>query len=263
MMLLVKDVLDHIKQGYTLPEGGVDELLYGDISNKVTGIAVMFMPTIRVLQEATQLNCNLILTHEGVFFHHWKAPHIKDAVYEEKEVHIQKLGMNIFRFHDLIHMYKPDKITAALTDTLFPDVMSKQIFPTYTVIELSKAQSLLSLRTQIKATLQLPTYRYVGKDQHQIKRIGLFVGYRGNGEHVIPTFEDDQVDLAIYGEGFEWETPEYVRDSLETSLPKSLIILGHYASEAPGMALFAEELAQSFPDVPVHYIDSGSPFSYG
>jgi putative NIF3 family GTP cyclohydrolase 1 type 2 len=262
-MLLVKDILNHIKQDYTLPEGSVDELLYGDLSHNVTGIAVMFMPTIRALQEATQLNCNLILTHEGLFFHHWKTPHVKGKVYQEKEAYMKDHGLNIFRFHDLIHMYNPDKITAALTDTLFPNVVSKQIFPTYTVIELKNAQSLFSLRTQIKATLQLPTYRYVGEDLHHIKRIGLFVGYRGNGEHVIPTFEDDQVDLVIYGEGFEWETPEYVRDSLETSSPKSLIILGHYASEAPGMALFAEELAQSFPDVPVHYIDSGSPFSYG
>ncbi|GEM05863.1 hypothetical protein HMI01_28510 [Halolactibacillus miurensis] len=261
-MLIVKDVVDYIKQGLVLPNNSVDDVLYGDINDSVSGIAVMFMPTIRALQEAKQLNCNFVLTHEGIFFHHWKKPHTMDAVHIEKEAMMEELSMSIFRFHDLIHMYSPDMITEALTHTLFPRVQKKDIYSTYTVIELPQAASFSSLRTHIKATLRLDQYRYVGQDHHQIKRIGLFVGYRGNGEHVIPTFERDQIDLAIYGEGFEWETPEYVRDSLETKHPKSLIVLGHYESESPGMELFAKKLANTFSDIPVHYIDSHSPFSY-
>ncbi|MMZ65710.1 hypothetical protein D1872_281350 [compost metagenome] len=60
----------------------------------------------------------------------------------------------------------------------------------------------------------------------------------------------------MIGEGPEWETPEYVGDSIAQGMGKVLFLLGHAVSEGPGMEAIARGLQDDFPDVPVHYIPS-------
>lgn len=261
-MYSVQNILTYLKGGFSLPKHTVDTVLYGEEHHIVTGIAVMFIPTIEALKQAAVLNCNLILTHEGLFYNHQSKTHTTDTVHREKMALLERLPITIFRLHDLIHMYTPDMITAGLTDVLFPHQHHRTVHPTYTVVELIQKEALCTIRQHVKQTLSLPVCRYVGEDDHLVKRIGIFVGYRGNGEHVIPKIASDQLDLIIYGEGFEWETPEYARDSMGTSTPTNVIVLGHYESEAPGLKLFTTKLSAAFSDLAVHYIDSKSPFSY-
>ncbi|MNR42724.1 NIF3 (NGG1p interacting factor 3) [compost metagenome] len=85
-------------------------------------------------------------------------------------------------------------------------------------------------------------------------KIGILAGYRGGAQNAIPLFEQEQLDLVIYGEGPEWETPEYVRDAVFQGKHKALIVLGHAESEEPGMKLLAYMLTNKYPEVPIHYI---------
>jgi putative NIF3 family GTP cyclohydrolase 1 type 2 len=77
---------------------------------------------------------------------------------------------------------------------------------------------------------------------------------------VIPLFEKHQLDLVIYGEGPEWETPEYVRDSNIQGKEKALIILGHAESEEPGMNHLATKMTEMFPNTPIHFIKNKPMF---
>ncbi|MNW68250.1 NIF3 (NGG1p interacting factor 3) [compost metagenome] len=70
----------------------------------------------------------------------------------------------------------------------------------------------------------------------------------------IPLIQNKQLDLIIAGEGFEWETPEYIRDAVQQGKSKALIMLGHAESEAPGMNLLADRLAEQFTELSVHYV---------
>jgi putative NIF3 family GTP cyclohydrolase 1 type 2 len=45
----------------------------------------------------------------------------------------------------------------------------------------------------------------------------------------------DHVDALVIGETREWETVEYARDAVAQGREKSLIILGHAASEEGGL----------------------------
>lgn len=65
--------------------------------------------------------------------------------------------------------------------------------------------------------------------------------------------------MIIAGEGPEWETPEYVRDSVYQGNRKA-IFLGHAPSEEPGMQLLAEQVKTTFANISVHYIKSGNLF---
>jgi putative NIF3 family GTP cyclohydrolase 1 type 2 len=86
------------------------------------------------------------------------------------------------------------------------------------------------------------------------KRAGILVGYRGSGDTVIPIVEKENLDIVIYGEGPEWETPEYMRDAVYQGKHKALVVLGHRESEADSMEYLAKELQEKFPGVPVKFI---------
>ena len=77
---------------------------------------------------------------------------------------------------------------------------------------------------------------------------------------MIPLIESKKLDLVIYGEGPEWETPEYIRDAVYQQSGGAIIALGHAESEMPGMKYIAEMLKQSFPDIPVKFIPQAPVF---
>ena len=106
----------------------------------------------------------------------------------------------------------------------------------------------------LKKRLGIGYLRIAGDLTMPCTRIGLLVGYRGRGELAINLIEKEDLDLVIYGEGPEWETPEYIRDALQQGKRRALIALGHAESEAPGMEYLARWLKEKFPDVPVHFI---------
>ncbi|MNI82276.1 hypothetical protein D3C73_1389700 [compost metagenome] len=86
-------------------------------------------------------------------------------------------------------------------------------------------------------------------------------GYRGGGSLTIPLFQAERLDVILYGEGPEWETPEYIRDALYQGRQKGLLVLGHAESEAPGMKALARSIGRQFPQVPVHFLKDGPVFT--
>ena len=76
----------------------------------------------------------------------------------------------------------------------------------------------------------------------------------------MPLMLRDPVDAVLYGEGFEWETPEYFRDAVWQGKSKALFVLGHAESEMPGMEALAKRLQERFPDVPVRFLEQACTF---
>jgi len=123
-----------------------------------------------------------------------------------------------------------------------------------TLITLPAARTGLEVAEYLKRQLDIRYLRSSGDLSKACHRIGLFVGYRGGGPLTIPLFEQHRLDLIVYGEGPEWETPEYVRDATHLGNNKALIVLGHAESEQPGMKLLAERLGPKLPEIPVYFI---------
>jgi hypothetical protein len=66
----------------------------------------------------------------------------------------------------------------------------------------------------------------------------------------------------ITGEIHEWEVSEYVRDLTHFGHKKGLIVLGHAASEEPGMRLIIPWIQERLPGITIQFVSSGSPFQY-
>ena len=143
----VKEVVDLIiKSCDTAPlTETCDRLMAGDWDAEVTGIASTFMATVDVIKDAISRGANLIITHEPTYYTghdttDWLAG---DEVYVLKQKLITEHKLNIWRFHDHMHMTRPDLIYDGLDKELgwekyrVPEKPHCYIIPRTTVGELS------------------------------------------------------------------------------------------------------------------------------
>lgn len=249
--ITIKNIIDELAKSVPTIENTVDTLQFGDPNDEVKKIAVAFMPTSEVISRAIEIGANLLICHEGVFHSHREAA--KSSVGNKKLKMIKESGIAIYRFHDYYHKYKPDGIMEGMLRSLKWDILVEENQEAATIIQVP-TMLLKEVIGEIKEKLAIDSVRYVGDLSMGCNRIGLLVGYRGGAEMVIPIFEDNNVDLVIYGEGPEWETPEYVRDAIFQGRNIGLIILGHLESEEPGMRYLVYLLKEEFSQVPVHFI---------
>jgi putative NIF3 family GTP cyclohydrolase 1 type 2 len=121
--------------------------------------------------------------------------------------------------------------------------------------------TLLELGEWVKKQLGLQTVRIVGDLSSQCERIALLPGFPPAAWQM-GSMGEAGADVLITGEIHEWETSEYVRDANFFGNKKGLIVLGHAASEEPGMRWIIPWLEERLPGVPIRFIPAGSPFHY-
>lgn len=261
MALTFSDVLEYLNAGVQLPANTVDRLEPETAETEVRGIATAFAASQYVVEQAAALGANLLITHEGVFYSHQdhRTGLEQDSVYQQKSALISQSGISVYRFHDGIHRYTPDGITEGLLQALEWESYAERHLPEVSILTIPE-MTVSEVAAYVKQKLNLPYLRAAGNLSATCSRVGVLVGYRGNGNTVIPLYEQESLDLVIAGEGPEWEVPEYIRDAGQQGRDRALLMLGHAESEAPGMKLLASRLAGQFPEVPVHYIQEKPVF---
>lgn len=254
MSVTVKDVISELTKSIDTVENTVDKLKFGEPDSEVAAVAISFMPAYEVIEKAIELGANLLICHEGLSYSHWDDTITgENQVYEKKAKLIKHSNIAIYRTHDYIHRYQPDGIMQGMIHSLQWESFVQKNNATSTIVHIPE-MTVKEIIYYIKNQLGIDFIRYVGDPAMICTRIALLVGYRGGGTTAIPPFEDDNVDLVIYGEGPEWETPEYVRDANAIGKGKALLILGHLESEEPGMVHLANELREKSWGIPVHFI---------
>lgn len=93
----------------------VDVIKTGSPDTPVTGIVTTMFATMDVLKKAVEMNCNLIIVHEPLFYNHLDETQQfqTSSIYLQKRHYIDENKLVIFRFHDYIHSMKPDGINYA------------------------------------------------------------------------------------------------------------------------------------------------------
>ena len=96
--------------GSELVPNTVDVFKAGDPQTPVKGIVTTMFATMDVLKKAVEMKCNLIITHEPVFYNHRDetTQFQNDPVFLEKKKFIDDNKLVVWRFHDYIHRIKPD-----------------------------------------------------------------------------------------------------------------------------------------------------------
>lgn len=257
--LTVQQVINLIlKEGNLTPiPNTVDTIKVGDGNQQVTGIVTTMFATIAVIEAAAKLNANFIIAHEPTFYNHlddkgW----VKDnTVVKQKLQLLDKYKIAVWRFHDYCHALQPDAIMYGVAKKAgwLPYFKANESMLTIPAISLEQ------LAQQLKSSLGIQHVRVIGNLSQQCTRIALLPGAWG-GQHQVSTVEKEKPDVLIAGEVVEWETVEYMRDAKLLGGKTGLIVLGHAASEDPGMEWIVDWLQPKLPGITVTHIASGDPF---
>lgn len=255
LKVTIQDVLDKLMEPVEKLQNTVDTLKFGNPDMEVKGIAIAFMPTYQVIQQAISMGANFLIIHEGIFYsHHDNTASLEnDPVYNEKRRLIEESGIAVFRIHDYIHHYRPDGIMEGLIHELGWISYVNEHQPAASILSIPPT-TVMEIARHVKKKLGIGFVRAAGDLSVTCSRIGLLAGYRGGGALSIPLFEKENLDLIIYGEGPEWETPEYVRDAVYQGKQKALIVLGHAESEESGMKYLAERMKTIYSDLNIWFI---------
>jgi hypothetical protein len=69
-----------------------------------------------------------------------------------------------------------------------------------------------------------------------------------------------RVDMLLVSEAREWDSIEYVRDTILSGQKKGMVLISHEAGEEAGMDECAKWLRTFISEVPIQFIDSHDPF---
>jgi putative NIF3 family GTP cyclohydrolase 1 type 2 len=238
----------------------VDTIKMGDATQELAGIVVTFLTTCEVIEQAVQGGANLIITHEPTFYNHldetdWLKDH---PVYAEKRKRIEENRIVIWRFHDYLHSIPPDNTFMGLIEELGWEADGAAENPFVCTIQ---PLTLHQLGQYVKDRLGLQTVRVVGDLSMSCEHVALLPGFPPAAWQMT-SLGVAGADVLIAGEIHEWETSEYVRDAAALGFKKGLIVVGHAASEEPGMRRIIPWIVERVPNVPIRFVSTGSSFHY-
>ena len=261
--LTAGDAWTRIHTHYTAapPADTVDTLKAGDPVTPVTGIATTFLDSLDVLREAVRRGDNLIISHEPTFYNHRDetAQLSSDPVYQAKRAFIEQHHLVIYRLHDEIHADpKGDGILEGFYQALgwaaYPRATGPngQYFITIPPVTLETLAKMLQVRLGIR------TPRVEGDPGLLVTHVAVLPG-AGGFERQAAALNHPETQVLIAGEAAEWDTVEYIRDSIAEGRPKGIVLLGHEVTEEPGMERCASDLRTLFPGIHVDHIVTGQP----
>lgn len=288
-----KDIVDAILNYHPklIAYNGCDGYKSGNPEDECTGVAVALVPTAEVIEKAAAKNCNLIITHEPIFyqtpdFDCWKGS-FNNRVYDEKKKLLEKYNMTVWRDHDHMHANVPDSIFSGVIKELgweqYAIKPKKGDAMACFVFEMPKTP-IEDIADHLKRTLKLNGLKYMGNKDNKVKKVAL-VGHlfpNGFGQdgikedgfyhdyamEIMKAMEEQGVELIIPGEIVEWTVLAYIRDGIAMGKNMSCISIGHFNLEELGMKDFAKVVdglvnkGDTTEKINVEYIPTEDGFMY-
>lgn len=262
---------------------GCDDWKCGDPEAECTGIVTALVPTVNVIRRAIELNANLIIVHEPIFYTSAdQAGWFEDfpnQVYEEKRKLLDDHGITVWRDHDHMHFHNPDGIFTGVLKFLGWEAHAEVDRETgafaHFIVDIPET-TLGDLCRHLMDTIGMNGVRFIGDPEakvHSVALVGHLYPMSYGPKHadgspaeysvqIIKTLEE-RVDVIIPGEVIEWTVLAYVRDAVQQGRNKAMIHLGHMNWEELGMK-YAREWISDLVDnkLPVTYVPSEDMYHY-
>ncbi len=260
-----------------------DIYISGAPDTEVTGIVTTFMANVDVIRKAVERGANMIITHEPTYFTGWDTTDwlTNDPVYIEKKRLLEENNIVVWRFHDKMHMMKPDGIFEGLRKELqwegyaavgaaasspFSDRGNIDFEAEFNNVYVIPQTTLKELAAYFKERLCMDVVQIVGDPDMVCSRIGILVGGGSLGlgveEMPMKLMRAQNIDVMVCGEITEWTLCAYVNDAHMLGFNKALLIIGHERSEEWGMKYMAEWLKPLVPGLSVTFVEAKEPFAY-
>jgi putative NIF3 family GTP cyclohydrolase 1 type 2 len=261
--MTIANFIDALKASYgaSWRETAIDVLLCGESALELRGVAVTMMATQESVAQAKSLGCNLVITHEPVFYNHQGQTAFLegDAVYKAKREYLEAQGMAVFHLHDNLHSPKTDPISRGVARALGWE--DKRLDDSYCRFSLPGVK-LGRITRLINAKLRPAAPRYIGDPRMAYENVFTSWGF-SMLENLLGLLAERESCVLVTGETHEWELVEYMRDAQALGFRKALVVVGHVCSEEAGVEAFYAELAVLFPELKVRFVRTGDLFLRG
>jgi putative NIF3 family GTP cyclohydrolase 1 type 2 len=258
--MTIREFINWLKTslGFEWKETAIDVFLYGNPELELKNVAVTMMATQEVLEEAVERGCNLIITHEPLFYNHHDKyqPLSNDMVYVAKEAYLRQHGLCVFHLHDNVHHGRLDYIAVGTAHKLnWGKYRTDESFKSFRMPDVKLGQIL----RDIDANLEPAALKYIGDQDVAYENVVTSWGFMMM-ENAVGLTNRHESCVLITGETHEWEFVEYVHDAHQMGFKKALIMVGHVASEEGGMEYFSHYLQEQSPSCSISYIKTGDLF---
>lgn len=226
----------------------------------VKKICVTMFATVDVIKKAIEMNADMIITHEPLYYRHMDDAESEIIINAKKSL-LDKSGITVYRYHDHSHFSNPDIIIEGELKKLR---LKGKVIHTGRVgvsdIILDEPKTAAEIAEICKTNLNIDSVRIAGSVNKKASIVTFTPGALGN--IVLKELQREDSQIVICGETCEWQICEYARDASQLGLNKSLIPLGHAVSERDGMEYTAEILNNYFPELEFVYIDCENVFTF-
>ena len=217
-------------------------LMVGDKDSEVGGILVALDCTLKVIDEAIQRDCNLIITHHPLLFR--KPKNITtDTLQGKKIIKLIQNNINLYSSHTNLDS-TPGGVNEIMAKILgfnkYELVESSAIYPEAgfgRIMEFKKKLTFLEIIKMVKEKLNIKELRYCGEEDKLISKIAIL---NGSGQDFIAQAIKKGAECIITGD----TTYHYVSDYNEEGL--CIIDAGHFDTEWPAMKEVAEIIQNKF-----------------
>ncbi len=229
-----------------------NKVYFGNPDQELFGVAVSWMATGEVIQKAASSGCNLLIVHEDLFYHveteHDKVPEDKKVPNLKRKELLEKTNMVVYRIHSPWDRKERIGTLDAFISFLGWET-EKRDFPWVKVCILPKARSIEELAEELKEKIGLKGIWANSSLDRKVRRVGVAVGGFGLWTYWVQTLADMGAEVIVVGETHEYVAlfaKEYGIDIIEVS---------HSTMENVGLRKLAEEIANRFPSLNVHFVD--------
>ncbi|MGN1344876.1 MAG: Nif3-like dinuclear metal center hexameric protein [Traorella sp.] len=249
-----------------------DKILWGNPNQELTGIVTCIYPSVDVIRKAIELNANFIITHEACFWNHgdhtdWLTD---NKTFQMKTELLDSANICVWRNHDFIHScMKLDD--GRYTDGIFYGFMKKLNWDEYLIegiecpVKFELPETTVGELTQtIKSTLDLNGVKVIGSLNSKASRVWICGHIDGRADNdILKEMEEKDFDTLITLECTDYTVAEYVRDSTMLGRNKTIIALGHFNQEEPGMEYMTQYLHDIVgKDVPCTFVKTTDMFEF-
>ncbi len=253
-----KELISLITEGITVKENTCDTVKTGDPEREVKRVAITMFPSVKVLEDICKWGADMVIEHEPLYYDHMDKLTDTPVVNRKKEL-VDKTGALFYRYHDHPHAHCPDMIHQGLVTALGLSGEHVKREAGGSLFILDDPLTATELALVLKEKLRSRNVRLCGEPNKKCRTVALRLGAPAG---VFDTVKDDTVDCTIVGEVCEWQCGEYVRDAAALGMNKSMIVLGHVATERDGMELMAKALSEMLPDVTFKYFDTDEIYTF-
>lgn len=250
-----------------------DKILYGNPDIECTGIITTCWASIKVIEEAIKKGANLIICHEALFWNHgdhkeWLIES-ENSTYFDKVKLLDKYNIVVWRNHDYVHSGIPLE-NGEYTDGIFYGLSKKLGWEKYIVDKKRNSEYLIpktnlyDLSKYIVKRLNLNGVKVIGDKNTLIERIKIPYHIFGDANDYIKEANEGKYDCFLTLELVDFTLAEYVLDRSLISGDISIIGIGHFNLEEPGMEYMLSYLPDAIgnKNIPMFYVQSGDMYNY-